>query len=53
MIDARVIDRATLRVGAVLHGPVVLEEAESTVLIGEGGVGRLLESGCVAVELDA
>lgn len=53
LIEARVIDRATLRAGAVVRGPAVLEEAESTVVIGEGGVGRVLESGCVAVELDA
>jgi N-methylhydantoinase A len=52
MVTAEVIDRSRLRSGAVVHGPAVLEEPESTVVIGEGGVGRVLHSGCVAVELD-
>jgi N-methylhydantoinase A len=53
MIDAEVIDRATLRPGVAIRGPAVLEEPESTVVIGEGGVGRVLASGCIRVELDA
>jgi N-methylhydantoinase A len=52
MVVAEVIDRSRLRPGAVVRGPTVLEEPESTVVIGEGGVGRVLGSGCVAVELD-
>jgi N-methylhydantoinase A/oxoprolinase/acetone carboxylase beta subunit len=51
MVMADVIDRSRLRPGAVVRGPAVLEEPESTVVIGEGGVGRVLDSGCVAVEL--
>jgi N-methylhydantoinase A/oxoprolinase/acetone carboxylase beta subunit len=53
MVTAEVIDRLALRPGAVVRGPAVLEEPESTVVIGEGGVGRVLGSGCVAVKLDA
>ncbi len=52
MVGAAVIDRMGLRAGAVVRGPAVLEERESTVVIGEGGVGRVLASGCVAVKLD-
>jgi N-methylhydantoinase A len=52
MVAAKVIDRQRLRPGAVVRGPAVLEEPESTVVIGEGGVGRVLASGCVAVQLD-
>jgi N-methylhydantoinase A len=51
MVTAEVIDRPQLRSGAVVHGPAVLEEPESTVVIGEGGMGRVLDSGCVAVQL--
>jgi N-methylhydantoinase A/oxoprolinase/acetone carboxylase beta subunit len=47
-----VIDRGRLRPGDVVRGPAVLEEPESTVVIGEGGSGRVLESGCVAVQID-
>jgi N-methylhydantoinase A len=52
MVTAEVIDRPTLRAGAVIRGPAVLEERESTVVIGEGAVGRVFPSGCVKVELD-
>jgi N-methylhydantoinase A len=52
MVTAEVIDRRRLATGAVVRGPAVLEEPESTVVIGEGGVGRVMDSGCVAVKLD-
>jgi N-methylhydantoinase A len=52
MVTAEVIDRPALRAGAVIRGPAVLEERESTVVIGEDAVGRVLASGCVRVELD-
>jgi N-methylhydantoinase A len=51
MVSAEVIDRPALRAGAVVRGPAVLEEPDSTVVIGEGGVGRVLPSGCVVVDL--
>lgn len=53
MVSAQVIDRAALGAGDVVRGPVVLEEPESTVVIGEGGIGQVLPSGSVAVALDA
>ncbi len=52
MVCADVMDRTRLRTGDVIRGPAVLEEPESTVVIGEGGIGRVLESGCVAVQID-
>jgi len=53
MVKAKVIDRAGLAPGDLVRGPAVLEEPESTVIIGPGGTGRVLESGSVVVELDA
>jgi N-methylhydantoinase A len=53
MVRAEVIDRSSLKPGDVVRGPAVLEEPESTVVIGDGGVGHVLPSGSVAVELDA
>lgn len=52
MVTAEVIDRSSLEAGTTVRGPAILEEPESTVVIGEGGIGRVLPSGSVAVELD-
>ena len=38
MVAVPVHDRYALAEGTVLHGPVIVEERESTVVIGEGAV---------------
>jgi N-methylhydantoinase A len=52
MVGARVVWRSDLAVGDVVHGPAVVQEAESTVVIGVGGAGRLHASGALVVEID-
>jgi len=49
--DAAVLDRYALRSGTHIHGPVVIEEDESTLLIGPGGTARVLSDGAILVEL--
>jgi N-methylhydantoinase A len=52
MVAADVIDRARLAPGAVVHGPAVVEEAESTAVIGPGGIGRVDPCGALVVDVD-
>jgi N-methylhydantoinase A len=52
MIDAVVVERGALAPGDVVHGPAVVQEMESTVVIGAGGAGRVHECGALVVELD-
>ena len=49
--DAAVLDRYTLRPGTHIDGPVVIEEDESTLLVGPGGTARVLPDGEIVVEL--
>jgi N-methylhydantoinase A len=41
VVEADVIDRYALGPGDVVHGPAVVEERESTVVIGVGGVATV------------
>jgi N-methylhydantoinase A len=51
MVDAVVVDRGGLVVGGVVVGPAVVQEAESTVVIGVGGVGFVDGCGALVVEI--
>jgi N-methylhydantoinase A len=52
MVDAGVVWRSSLEAGDVVRGPAVVQEAESTVVIGVGGTGRVEECGALVVETD-
>jgi N-methylhydantoinase A len=52
LVDATVIDRYVLRPGEVVVGPAVVEERESTAVIGVGGRGSIDEAGNLVVEID-
>jgi N-methylhydantoinase A len=49
--EARVLDRYRLKPGSAVNGPAVVEERESTVVIGPGGRGRVQPSGALVVEI--
>jgi N-methylhydantoinase A/oxoprolinase/acetone carboxylase beta subunit len=49
--EAHVLDRYRLKPGSTVNGPAVVEERESTVVIGPGGRGRVQPSGALVVEL--
>jgi len=51
-VDAPVIDRSRLEAGTELLGPTILEEKESTAIIGVGGRGTVDRHGNVWVEID-
>jgi N-methylhydantoinase A len=51
-VEARVIDRYGLEPGATVSGPAVVEERESTVVIGVGGRGIVDRSGSLVVSVD-
>jgi N-methylhydantoinase A/oxoprolinase/acetone carboxylase beta subunit len=51
LVEVAVHDRYRLGPGASIEGPAVLEERESTVVIGPGGRGRVDPSGSVVVEM--
>jgi N-methylhydantoinase A len=51
-VEAAVLDRYRLRPGDVVQGPAVVEERESTAVIGPGGRARLDPLGNLVVELD-
>jgi N-methylhydantoinase A len=51
MVDAEVVERASLSPGDVVTGPAVVQEDESTVVIGAGGTGRVHPSGALVVEI--
>jgi N-methylhydantoinase A len=46
-----VFDRYALAPGAVVAGPAVLEETESTVVIGPGARGKVSPHGSLEVEI--
>jgi N-methylhydantoinase A len=50
-VETAVYDRYALRAGDVVPGPAILEERESTLVLGPGGVGRVDEHLNVIVEL--
>jgi N-methylhydantoinase A/oxoprolinase/acetone carboxylase beta subunit len=50
-VEAAVHDRYALKAGARIEGPAVIEERESTTVIGPGGMARLDEFGSLEVEL--
>ena len=52
MVGAEVVDRSELAPGATIRGPAVVEEAESTAVIGVGGTGRVDDCGALVVEID-
>jgi N-methylhydantoinase A len=52
MVDAAVVQRADLVPGQTVRGPAVVQERESTVVIGAGGTGLLNECGALVVDID-
>jgi N-methylhydantoinase A len=52
-IDCAVYDRFALRAGARLRGPAVVEEAESTVVLGPGAKASIDAHGNLLAELPA
>ena len=52
-MEAAVYDRYNLAPGETVEGPCVVEERESTVVIGPGGVATVHESGNLGVESSA
>jgi N-methylhydantoinase A len=48
-VEARIIDRYRLGPGETVRGPAVVEERESSVVIGVGGRGRLDDHGNLRV----
>jgi N-methylhydantoinase A len=50
-VEARVVDRYLLGPGAVVEGPAVVEERESTMVIGPGGRARVDGVGNLEVDL--
>ncbi len=51
-VEAGVFDRYRLQPGDVVEGPAVVEERESTAVIGPGGRARVDRQGNLVVELD-
>jgi N-methylhydantoinase A len=49
--ETSVYDRARLRPGDAIHGPAVIEEDGSTLVIGPGGAARVAASGNIVVTL--
>jgi N-methylhydantoinase A/oxoprolinase/acetone carboxylase beta subunit len=49
--QADVLDRYRLNPGSTVKGPAVVEERESTVVIGPGGRGRVQPTGALVVEV--
>ena len=45
--------RASLAVGATFHGPLIIDEPDSTTVVAPGDVVRVLEHGVLAIELGA
>jgi N-methylhydantoinase A len=52
-VESQVVERARLVPGQRLRGPVVIQEDESTVVVGPGGFGTVDPSGALLVEIDA
>jgi len=51
MVEADVVARAGLAPGDVVQGPAVVQERESTVVVGVGGTGSVDSCGALVVEL--
>jgi N-methylhydantoinase A len=51
-VEAQVVDRYHLRPGEVFSGPAVVEERESTAIVGPGGRAELDRSGNLVVTVD-
>ncbi len=51
-VDARVVDRYRLRPGEVVRGPAVIEERESTAIVGSGGRAQVDGAGNLVVTVD-
>jgi N-methylhydantoinase A len=51
MVEAAVVERTSLAPGDVVEGPAVVQEDESTVVIGAAGSGRVHECGALVVEV--
>ena len=51
MVEAAVYDRYNLSPGVEFEGPAVIEERESTVVLGPGGLATVDESGNLVVEI--
>ena len=51
-VGAAVLDRYSLEPGAKIIGPAIVEERESTVVIGVGGTGIVDRSGALVVSVD-
>ena len=52
-VETAVYDRATLGPGAAFQGPAVIEEAESTLIVGPGATVAADENGNLIVDLPA
>jgi N-methylhydantoinase A len=52
-VEAPVLDRYLLRPGYTIEGPVVVEERESTAVMGAGARGTVDGHGNIWVEIDA
>ena len=52
-VEHTVYDRARLFPGAVFNGPAIVEERESTIVIGEGAEARVDEFGFVWIDLNS
>ena len=50
-VETAVYDRARLAPGDEIHGPAVVEEDGSTLVIGPGGLGRVAKTGNIVVTL--
>jgi N-methylhydantoinase A len=53
MVEARVLARSALASGDTVAGPAVVQEHSSTVVIGAGGSGRVVDGGALVVDVDA
>ena len=51
-IDCPVYDRYVLGVGAVVTGPAIIEERESTLVVGTGDVGTLDAHGNLVAQIE-
>jgi N-methylhydantoinase A len=51
LVEATVVDRYALSAGQLVHGPAIIEERESTAVIGVGGIGRLDDVGNLRVQI--
>jgi len=50
-IEAEILDRAAMTIGELFSGPAVVEEPESTFVIGPGGRFHISAKGNLVIEL--